>query len=319
MSLDISVVVPVYNVERYLDKCIQSLINQDFDSYEIILIDDGSTDKSPYICDGYEKNSKRIRTIHKANGGLGDARNYGVKNSFGKYVTFVDSDDYVEKKYLSNLWKLISTYSADICITRIKRANENQDVVPHDCGETYCLEKREAICSMYSHQGFGWSACGKLFKRELLIEHPFPSGYYEDCAVMYRILDDCEKIAVGDYLYNYHYINHEGSILQSRLSDKHYRIFEICEEFDCFINKEYRDLYFLTLLLKRSAITQMLSCQRMEWGEYNSIFMKYRSLFRRHIRTILSNKNISSTNKIMHLLYCTNPIVIRILNLRKRK
>lgn len=115
----ISVIVPVYNVEKYLDKCVQSILKQTYKDFELILVDDGSPDNSPQMCDEYAQKDKRVKVIHKANGGLSDARNVGTLNASGQYVTYIDSDDYVSNDYLEVLNWLIIKYNADIAVTGI--------------------------------------------------------------------------------------------------------------------------------------------------------------------------------------------------------
>ena len=112
----ISIIVPVYNVEKYLNRCIDSLISQTYQNIEIILVDDGSTDSSSEIVDGYLKKDNRIKVFHKDNGGLSDARNKGIEISKGKYLSFVDSDDYVTNTYIETLYNTIIEYEADISI-----------------------------------------------------------------------------------------------------------------------------------------------------------------------------------------------------------
>ena len=110
----ISVIIPVYNIEIYIKRCVNSIINQTYKNLEIILVDDGSTDNSGKICDDYEKKDARIKVIHKENGGLSDARNCGIEKSNGKYITTVDGDDFVTEKYVETLYNLIIENSADI-------------------------------------------------------------------------------------------------------------------------------------------------------------------------------------------------------------
>ena len=124
----ISVVVPVYNVEKYIDKCINSIINQTYKNLEIILVDDGSPDNCGNICDEYAKKDNRIIVIHKENGGLSDARNTGIEVSKGKYITFIDSDDYISDNYVSFLYNLIIEYKADISIGKHYVLYENGEI-----------------------------------------------------------------------------------------------------------------------------------------------------------------------------------------------
>lgn len=125
----ISVIVPVYNVENYMRQCIDSLLKQTLPNIEIILVDDGATDKSPEICDEYAKEHSNIRVIHKLNGGLGSARNEGMKIARGKYIGFVDSDDYVSKKMYETLWNLAETNDADCAYCEFARFwNDRVDI-----------------------------------------------------------------------------------------------------------------------------------------------------------------------------------------------
>ena len=120
----ISVIVPIYNVEKYLTKCIESIINQTYKNLEIILVDDGSPDKSPIICDEYAKKDNRIKVIHKKNGGLSDARNYGMSLATGEYISFIDSDDYVTDDYIMTLYSLIENMSVKfqlLCIILLSK------------------------------------------------------------------------------------------------------------------------------------------------------------------------------------------------------
>ena len=129
---EISIIVPVYNVDQYLENCIESILNQTFKDYELILIDDGSTDKSGEICDKYEKKDNRIKVIHKYNGGLSSARNAGLDLACGKYIGFVDSDDSIHPEMYEILYDLQQIYNADISVCSFKKVYENIDVKNKD-------------------------------------------------------------------------------------------------------------------------------------------------------------------------------------------
>ena len=116
----ISIVVPVYNVEKYLHKCVDSILNQTFQDFELILVNDGSTDGSATICETYAATNEKVRVIHKKNGGLSDARNVGIANAIGEYVTYIDSDDYISKEYLEVLQQLLISNNADIAVGGIQ-------------------------------------------------------------------------------------------------------------------------------------------------------------------------------------------------------
>ena len=115
-DLFISIIVPVYKVEKYLEKCIQSILNQTYKEFELLLVDDGSPDRCPELCDFYAAQYDNVIALHKSNGGLSDARNYGLKYAKGNFITFVDSDDYISPDYLETLVALKTSYDADICV-----------------------------------------------------------------------------------------------------------------------------------------------------------------------------------------------------------
>lgn len=121
----VSIVVPVYNVERYIAKCVESLLNQDYSNYEIILVDDGSTDGSPKLCDKYANANDNVVCLHKSNGGLSDARNYGTCHATGDYISYVDLDDYVDTDYISSMIEAMRGDSVDIVISSHFDEDEN--------------------------------------------------------------------------------------------------------------------------------------------------------------------------------------------------
>ena len=129
----ISVIVPVYNVEKYLDKCIQSIVDQTYTNLEIILVDDGSPDNSGAICDEWAEKDNRIKVIHKANGGLSDARNAGLDIATGEYIAFVDSDDYIELDFYDKLYNVIKATNCDISICNLRKVYENNNVSVNNC------------------------------------------------------------------------------------------------------------------------------------------------------------------------------------------
>lgn len=311
MNQKISIIVPVYKVEKYIKKCIDSLLHQTYKNIEIILVDDGSTDNCPQICDEYAKMYENIIVYHKENGGLSSARNYGVQMATADWIVFVDSDDYVEENYVKDLWILNQRYSADLVITSVVREYDGEKSNTDNQFDPYLVNSRMAIYEVYGSFKVGWCAYGKLFKRTVLLANPFPDGYYEDCSVMYKILHASKRIVIADYRYNYHYLYRKDSILSSALNDKHYHIFEICEEFDEFQKNNYPDLYILSLLLKKSAVVQLLTLQTMSIEQYKYIFAKYKSIFKDNVCFILNNKELSIKTKIIFILLCTNPYIFK--------
>ncbi len=154
----ISIVIPIYNVEKYLKNCVDSVCNQTYRNLEIILVDDGSPDHCPEICEDYARNDSRVRVIHKQNGGLSDARNYGIEVAKGKYITCIDSDDYVSEDFIEYLYKLLKDANADISVCgfiKTKNLNENRIFTSEDTIE---MSSNQAIQEMLYAKIFTTSA-----------------------------------------------------------------------------------------------------------------------------------------------------------------
>lgn len=221
----ISVVVPIYNVEDYLEKCIDSLLNQTYTNLEIILVDDGSPDSCPLICEKYAKIDDRIIVIHKSNGGLSDARNFGIDKATGKYVSFIDSDDYIDKRYIEVLYQLIMDTNSDISIVSANVVYPNDIMVPNlmNLSDTAIrvYDKDTAIRETLK-VNLSQNAWGKLYRLDLFDEIRFPVGLlYEDLAIVYRLLEKSTQITYADIkLYNY--LVRDNSIMRSAFSIKQY-------------------------------------------------------------------------------------------------
>lgn len=313
-EFEISVIVPVYNVEKYLDKCVRSLLNQKFAyNYEIILVNDGSTDSSGNIADKYAMEHSRLKVLHKKNGGLSSARNYGLRYARGKYITFVDSDDYVSDDYLSALHSMAMKYDADIVLTQICLMTEDEAEKYHkEEIETKLIDNKEAFWEVYIQKRVSWSACGKLIKKEILNKHKFPDGYYEDSASMYLFLDEAERVVVSDLRNNYHYIRREGSITASRLSEKHMRIFEVCDEIENYLKNNYIEWEYLSALIYQNAVLQLLTRINMSNDEYKNIFRKVLKKSRKNIMKIISKKKLGIKTKYYAAVLCTSPTIFKL-------
>ena len=162
----ISIVIPVYKVEKYLERCILSIINQNYSNLEIILVDDGSPDDCGLICDNWAKIDNRIRVIHKENGGLSDARNAGIKIATGEFITFIDSDDYVLDNYIEYLLELIFKYNADIAICNFHQLFEETNRKVFVGGKVEKIfNSEEAIETMLYDRDFYTCAWGKLYRK----------------------------------------------------------------------------------------------------------------------------------------------------------
>ena len=208
----ISVIVPVYNVERYIHECIDSILNQTFKEFELILIDNGSIDNSGKICDDYGKRDNRIKVIHTENVGVSVARNIGLKAAIGEYIMFIDSDDYIEKCTLMNSYSIAQMYNADIVMFALKliyeHSNNKDEVVSYNkYDDIEIYSNKEVIKKYLTHEirGYVWN---RLVKREILIRNnivfPIGVGYGEDIFVTLETISAAQKVVLmNEAMYNY--------------------------------------------------------------------------------------------------------------------
>lgn len=209
-SSKVSIIVPVYNVENYLAKCLDSLVNQTLQDIEILVINDGSKDRSEDIIEYYEqKYPAKIKAFTKENGGLSDARNFGIDRATGDYIGFVDSDDYVTEKMFEEMFLLAEKYQTKMVIANIQKVDEYGKVTQKltqipDMPEIIELNDHFSVFSDLSY-----FACNKLFKRELFKQKRFKKGvHFEDIQLIPQLLLECERIAQTQ---NFHYQYFERS------------------------------------------------------------------------------------------------------------
>lgn len=240
----ISVIVPVYNVEKYIDKCMDSITNQTYKNLEIILVDDGSTDSSGKICDEYAKKDNRIKVIHKENGGLSSARNAGIDIASGKYIGFIDSDDYIELDMYETLYNIITEKNADISACGVIDVyNNNTKVVKND-SRIVELNTEQALKTFLEAKGTGHSvfAVNKLYKKEVFENIRYPIGRIaEDAFVIVEILLQCKKVVITTAK-KYYYIHREDSITTKKFSNKNYDVIEAYIRNKQLIEKSYTNL-----------------------------------------------------------------------------
>lgn len=231
-SVKVSVVIPVYNVEKYLNECVDSVLNQTYSSYEIILVDDGSTDSSGSICDSYVIKDSRIRVFHKANGGLSSARNAGLEIAVGKYVYFLDSDDYISDQTLEKLVEVAEKDNSDIVFfdaVSFADAEDNFKVSQNYIRkQNYKTGKGTAVFSEMQKNDEFHSAVPLLFiKKDLLEQNDiyFIDGiYYEDMLFTYQVFC-CSRVVSQIKEAFYHRRYRKNSIMTSNKTPKHFASF----------------------------------------------------------------------------------------------
>lgn len=215
----ISVIVPVYNVEKYLDNCVESIVNQTYKDLEIILVDDGSPDNCPAMCDEWAKKDKRIKVIHKQNGGLSSARNAGLETATGEYVAFVDSDDSIDINMYEIMENMFSD-DIDIVMCGYQKINSSEEIV--SCGNTLIEKKKLSIGELYDDI-FGHlnnASWNKLYRASIIDNIRFPNGivHGEDLIFNLHYLRHCCNGVKcnGEF---YHYFSRENSITKSKFSE----------------------------------------------------------------------------------------------------
>lgn len=226
---ELSIVVPVFNVEKWIDRCLRSILVQSFSNYELIIVNDGSTDSSLKICENYSKNDSRIVLLSKKNGGLSDARNYGLRYAKGDYVVFIDSDDFIEKNYLEKLLTTIKSDNSDIAICGFyltdsmgnKLSEWSASKQLNFSVDKKIIKGRDLL--YYLYQESGWvnvPAWNKIYKRTLLGNTPFKKGiFFEDSALIHHLVWNRDRISViHQPLYNY--VQRDNSILNSPVNLK---------------------------------------------------------------------------------------------------
>lgn len=209
----ISVIVPVYNVEKYLEKCINSIVNQSLDEIEIVVVNDGSTDHSQKIIDRFcAKYPEKIKGFSKENGGLSDARNYGIAHAQGEFLAFVDSDDYIAKNMLQEMYFLAKKHEAEMVICNLQKVDEFGNVTQKLTQLPNMPEKIDLESNFSVFSDISYFACNKIFKKSLFDEMRFAKGmHFEDIELIPQLLLHCETIAKTD-AFHYQYFERSDSI-----------------------------------------------------------------------------------------------------------
>lgn len=241
----ISIIVPIYNVEQYLEKCIDSIVNQTYTNLEIILVDDGSPDNCPAICDEWKKRDSRIRVIHKENGGLSDARNAGLAVATGEYLGFVDSDDWIHKGMFSSLLKCMNENDSDIAACGVELVFEDGKKSMLTSDFVGVLSTEEALKSIINESLLKQPVWYKLYKRDVIKNILFPLGKCnEDVFWSYQAIANANSVSIiNDPLYFYR--QRENSIMGNNFSLKRLDALEAKVLRQRFINERFKELTVL--------------------------------------------------------------------------
>ena len=310
----ISVIVPVYNIEEYLERTLESLVNQTYKNLEIILINDGSTDSSKEICDKYKKKDKRVVVIHKDNEGVSIARNKGLELATGDFIGFVDSDDVISLDMYEILYKNIINTSADISVCNFKTFSKDIDFEYNK--NIKIFKKKEALEDIISDgiiTNFLWN---KLFKKDIFNNIKFPEKkIYEDLYVMPKLIEKIE-ILCFDYSKLYGYFKRENSYVNTYNKEKNKNYLEFCDGCYKYLSKykylnnyleNYRCFYIYSAFLQ---------CSKSKCIDIiNSNYMnEYYKIFKKNFKYL--NNKVSLKRKVLfYILYINKNIFYKIVSL----
>lgn len=313
MEPKISIIVPVYNVEQYLERCVESLINQTHKNIEIILVDDGSKDNSGKLCDELAQRDSRIVVYHKENGGLSDARNYGIDKATSDYVGFVDSDDFVDEDMYEILLSNLLKYDSEISFCRLNDVYNDEITKDNTENKPYLMTSEQAIKMVLEAKVFSVTAVNKLYKKSLFDQIRFDKGKIaEDAFIMVDLLSRCEKIAATEAK-KYYYMHRENSITTQKFTSKFLNVIEAYEKNAKIVSDKYPDLkyqadtricwayfYVLDRLLKDEEYKdENLETELIQYLKKHKKFILSNSLFnakrKLSFAALLINKNLYKT------------------------
>lgn len=300
----ISIIVPVYNVSKYLDKCVTSIVGQSYKNIEILLIDDGSTDDSGAKCDAWGQKDDRIKVIHKTNGGLSSARNVGLCNMTGIYIMFVDSDDVISCDIVSSLYNTCIEHNAEISICDVVHVFDKFTPEFQDGTQTLELTAEDAICEMWYQTSFLPSAWAKLYKREVFQSIKFTEGLlFEDIDIMHEVFGNARKIAFTNAKL-YGYVHREGSITTKTFSKRDLDILVVVKKMLAFAVDKSDDLKNAAESYATSASLRVyLNVPKEKTSEYKAALEEVKGYLNLYGRKVMKDKKVRRKNKAALFLY----------------
>ena len=304
----ISIIVPIYKVEPYLRQCVDSILRQTYRDIEVLLIDDGSTDDTGILCDHLALKDGRIRVYHKSNGGLSDARNYGIDRARGEYFTFIDSDDYITLDYLSYLKRLIDKVSnCKLSICSIYNVfSTNGKVVDNGNGQEMVLSPEKCLEMMCYHHLVDTCAYAKLYHRSLFDNVKYPKGkLFEDIGTTYKLIEQCDQISCG-FEPKYYYVLRPGSIVNCSYSPKKLDLLEMTDQMAADVSARFPSLKNAVLrrqvYARFSTVNQMLDVKNTDaLSERKKLIMFIHEHEKSVNRDVLAPRRDKVAIKLLHL------------------
>lgn len=307
----ISVIVPIYKVENYLDKCVESILAQTYKNLEVWLVDDGSPDRCGEMCDEWAKKDSRINVIHKQNGGLSDARNVAIDVANGEWIVFVDSDDFVSGDYIETLHNLATKYDCKMSVAQNIEFNENEDVIsPKNEYIELCQKPLDAIQDMFYQKYYDTAAWAKMYHRSLFESGiRYPKGLlHEDLPTTYLLMSLSDKVAYCNKVI-YYYLLRKDSIEGAAFSNKKLDCLWIIDK----LMSEHKDLLdkvWLGYICKRTSFSFHIFLQMpTDHEEYNKVF-KYVT---EHRLKILLDSNARMKTRCACLISYFGKSIVRLI------
>ena len=304
----LSVIVPVYNVEAYLPRCVDSILQQSYENLEVILVDDGSRDGSGRICDEYAARDSRVRVIHKENGGLSSARNAGLDAAAGEYLTFVDSDDWIEPDAYGPMVALLEGSSAAlVCGGRYDVDGKTGEKTLGLCPKKTETVSGEAMAGrIFLWDGCDSSACDKLYRRCLLEKFRYPEGKVcEDVCVTYKIVLEAETVVLWDRPF-YNYYHRPNSITTAGLSETSFHFSQHTAEIYPYIRERYPNIEPQARFFRVRSLSHILLLLDQAGAEdrqrFGGEYRQARKELRKHTHFFLTSPYFGKQERIRDLL-----------------
>jgi glycosyltransferase involved in cell wall biosynthesis len=293
----ISIIIPVYNAGEFLRHCLHSIQAQTFEQWEIILIDDGSTDSSPKVCDEFAATDKRITTIHTQNAGVSSARNNGIDKATGEYITFVDADDLLHTHTLETLLHLSQKNDADIASVGYKTFTDSPKTEPHKEAETLIFSPTEAAEDSLYQATLDCSVCGKIYRRKIWTNIRFTNGIrYEDLDIAYRLFLQANKVVHSPLKY-YLYRQHAHSFIHT-FNYKRTDVLRVTSAICNFIETNYPEILPAAHDRQLSANFNILTLIYTSGTKMPTIEANCYNTIRRLRHESLLNRNVRIKNKL---------------------
>ncbi len=321
MQEQVSIIVPVYKVEKYLSKCVESLLKQTYQNIEIILVDDGSPDICGKLCDEYAEKDKRVRVIHKKNGGLSDARNVAIPMASGRFIAFVDSDDWVSAYYVEHLYDAIVKDDSDLACSWFENVFEDskpQNMATKELNDYRCLDRTTCLKKMLYQDGVECCAWGKLYKKEIIADLKYPVGkLYEDIPVTYQCVKRAHKVAMVSNV-DYFYLQRKASIQYQNFNSRKLDGVNHCRQLMEAVKKDFPELSIAAECRYLSTVCNiMFQIQESQYKKELHILWNEIAKYR---KDVLRDKEARKKTRLAALLsYCGYPTMQKIYKLTQER